>query len=104
MPDLPSKDPNQQSPKMGLRQSTICNRCGAQIPVAEAHWHKGVDYCDWCEEKRAEDKYSAHYMKLMRRYIDPSAGFLTRASLLCRLRMMPALSKLSDVFSWCSKR
>jgi len=39
MANLPSKDPN-QSPKMGLRQSTICNRCGAQIPIAEAHWRK----------------------------------------------------------------
>jgi hypothetical protein len=24
----------------GIRKATICNRCGAQIPVDEAHWDK----------------------------------------------------------------
>jgi len=79
---------------MTMIRRTFCNRCGAQIPVAEAHWHKGVEYCDPCEDIRAEDEYSAYQMKLIRRYIDSSASFVARAGALYKMTVHSKLRKL----------
>jgi hypothetical protein len=70
---------------MTMNQATIYNRCGAQIPVAEAHWHKGVEYCDRCEDMRVEDEYGAYEMALIRGYLDPSASFVARVRFLCKM-------------------
>jgi hypothetical protein len=86
--------------RMTMDRATICNRCGAQIPVAEAHWHQGVEYCDRCDDMRVEAEYGAYETALILGYLNPSASFVARARFLCKMTLRSLNRKRCEVFSW----